>query len=96
MFKETIKTIKCNKIVGDKDYTSKKLKDELHKKKIDLIYPYKRNTKNNEEEKKLLKKRHKVENAFCILKKLKRIDSRYERKLEYYFNFVLLGCLLML
>ena len=99
MFKETIKNVKCKTIVGDKGYTSKKLKDELKEEhNVTLLYPYKRNSKsvNNEEEKKLLKRRHKVENAFCNLKKLKRIDSRYERKLEYYFNFVLLGCLLML
>ena len=77
--------------------TSKNIKDKLKKVNKDLIYRYKRNSKNknNEEETKLLMKRHIVENSFCNLKKLKRLDYRYEKNFNYFCGFVKLGLIII-
>ena len=97
MFYRTIENVKCKKIIGDKGYTSKEIKETVKEKGIELIYPYKRNSKleNNKEENELLKKRHIVENVICNVKKFKRIDTRYERNIDYFINFVKLACLLI-
>jgi len=92
---ETIEKVNTKVIVGDKGYTSKSLKDELEKKGIKMLVPYKKNSKlkNSNMEKKLLKKRHIVENSFCQLKKLKRLGYRFEIKIDNFINFVKLGLL---
>ena len=97
LFDKTIEGVKTKIIVGDKGYTSQKRKEELRKKGIKLLYPFKKNSKkvNSAKEKKILKKRHLVENAFSHLKKFKRIDSRYEVKLKYFVGFVELGVVLI-
>lgn len=92
---ETIENINTKVIVGDKGYTSKSLKDKLKEKGIKLLVPYKKNSKmkNSKNEKKLLKKRHIIENSFCQLKKLKRLGYRFEIKIDNFINFVKLGLL---
>ena len=92
---ETIENVNTKVIVGDKKYTSKLLKDKLEKNGIKILVPYKKNSKlkNGKMEKKLLKKRHIVENSFCQLKKLKRLGYRFEIKIDNFINFVKLGLL---
>ncbi|NQV77752.1 MAG: IS5 family transposase [Lutibacter sp.] len=94
----TINNLNIKILVGDKSYTSKKKRDELKKNGIKLLYPVKRNIKElrTKEERKLLKRRHLVENSFANLKKFKRLGYRYERKLEYFKGFVLLGLITMM
>lgn len=98
LFDETIKNVKTKVIIGDKGYTSNKLKCNLKCRNMKLLYPYKKNSnkKNNEKDNKLLKQRSKVENVIGNLKKMKRLDSRYERKIIYLTGFVKLGLLLMI
>lgn len=98
LFDETIENVKTKVIIGDKGYTSNKLKCKLKCKNIKLLYPFKKNSnkKHNETDNKLLKKRSKVENIIGNLKKMKRLDSRYERKLIYFKGFVKLGLLIMI
>lgn len=57
-------------IVGDKGYISNKLKQKYKAKNINIVYPYKQNSKtiNTPVEKILLKRRYKVENFFANLK----------------------------
>jgi transposase len=80
----------------DKSYNSKKLKEKLLiTKKIELIYPYKKNqidlnTINNKEE---LKKRMKIEHINNRLKQNKIINTRYIKDIENFKNFIYLGCL---
>ncbi len=98
MFEDTVKDINTKMIVGDKGYTSNKLKVKYGNKGIKILCPYKKNSKctNNHEEKKILKRRHIVENSFSNLKKMKRIDSRYEIKISYFIGFIKLGLLVMM
>ena len=85
-----------SKLLSDKGYNSKELKKKLDKKKINLIYPLKKNQKNtmfNENELSLLKSRHIVENFFSWIKNYRRIMVRYEIKLNNYIQFCYLAAI---
>lgn len=98
MFDKTILNLNCKVIIGDKGYTSNTKKTELKNKGIKLLYPYKKIVKkiNNVKEKKLLKRRHIVENSICSLKQYRKLNNRYERKLKYFDGFIKLGIILLL
>lgn len=76
------------RIIGDKGYNSKQLKEKLNKSKINLIYPYKKNQKckNSNKHKQLLRKRHIVENVFSWIKNYKRLILRYEINISNYLS----------
>lgn len=94
-----IKSLKNSKLMGDKAYVSKKTKITLKKKyKVKLIYQKRKNQSNNNTiaDKKKLKKRHCVENTFATLKKYRKVDNVYDRKLENYKGTVYLAVILMI
>lgn len=102
MIKKNIDSIKCsdNKskyyhLLGDKGYITQE-KYELNGKKIKIITPDKKNTKNKNSkyENKKLKQRVKIENINCNIKKYERIIMRKDRKLKYFMSFVYIGCLI--
>jgi transposase len=85
-------------LLADKGYDSNKVRDLMTKFNIKSIIPVNlRNTKNNDiiqskklsdEESKIYKNRIKVENLFCYLKKYRRIDQRYDKKIESYYFYL--------
>ena len=82
---------------GDKGYLMKKIdKDELLKKKIRLITPYRRNQKKKltRLEKTKLKKRIGVEQVFAGMKNYGRIMVRKDSKSSMYLGFMYLASLL--
>ena len=82
------------KLIGDKGYISSK-KFTVFNRKVKMIHPKKKNqkTKNTNKEKKILSKRHKIENFFALLKKYNRVVLRSERKIVNYMSFVYIGLL---
>ena len=87
-----IKIIK-SRLIADKGYINKKLKNKLKRKTINLIYPYRNNQteQNTTFEKNKLNGRYIVENYFCWLKKYRRIQQRYDSKIINYLNFIYLA-----
>lgn len=85
-------------ILADKGYDTRTIREKIYKSKMKCIIPFnKRNTKNkskikelNENEKKIYKKRIKVEHYFSIIKKYPKINCVYEKSLSSYLNIVLL------
>ena len=85
--------------LGDKGYDSQKIRNILSEKGyIPLIDYNKRNTRDPKKIKKLnkkdkikYKKRIKVENIFCYLKKNKRIRLREEKYCKSYLSFIYMG-----
>ena len=77
-----------SRLIGDKGYNSKYMKDKLMNKGVELIYPYKKNQKekNNNEERDLLKKRNIIENVFSWIQNRRRIRLRYESNEKYYIE----------
>jgi transposase len=103
-FKTQIEKIKIkfmgSRIIGDKGYVSKKLKESLEKDQINLITPHKKNSKNknsknknSDENRELLRDRSLVENVFSWIQQRRRIRLRYEVHSKYYLEFYYL-CLI--
>ena len=82
------------KLIGDKGYVTKQ-KFNVFNRKVKLIHPKRKNqkTKNTKKEKKILSKRHKIENFFAALKKYNRIMTRNEHKIVHYMSFVYIALL---
>ncbi len=90
--------LKDKKILVDKGYISKTLKEQLKNKyKVDFIYPNRINQpKNSPTEINLLKKRVKVEHSYATLKQFKRIDHVNERKIINYSSLIYLSLILII
>jgi len=90
----TIKFTNRNKlkIIGDKGYITSKYFN-IGNRKEKIICPKRKNqkTKNTNSEKKLLKKRYKIENLFASIKKYDRINVRKDRYISHYMSFVYIG-----
>jgi transposase len=80
------------KLIGDKGYVTPK-KFNMGNRKIGIIYPKRKNQKkkNTIIEKRVLKKRHKIENVFASIKKYSRINVRKDRKIIHYMSFTYIG-----
>lgn len=86
-------------MMADKGYDSKEFRQKCTLKGYQVIIPFnKRNTKDpnkiktlNEKEKLKYKKRIKVENLFCWLKKNKRIKEINDKYLDSYISFLYLA-----
>ena len=97
--------VKCNPyMLADKMYDTIEFRDKCITHNYKPIIDYnRRNTKNTElikkltkKEKEIYKKRIKVENTFCILKKYKRLQNIYDSYLSTYESFVHLAQCLMI
>jgi len=79
-------------LMGDKAYISKR-EYKVFGKAIKVIAPTRKNQKkkNTTREKKLLAKRHKVENFFAHLKRKDRVSLRKDRTIGCYMSFVYLS-----
>ena len=80
------------KLIGDKGYVTNE-EFKVFGKKIKMIYPKRKNQKkrNTKKEKKVLSKRHKIENFFASLKKYNRIVLRRDHKIDNYMSFTYMG-----
>lgn len=87
------------KVLADKAYCSKsnyKLLDDM---KIDHIIPPRKNMKLFETyryEKTEYVKRIRIEQTFARLKKLRRLEARYDKKMRSMWGFAYLGCAILI
>jgi len=93
---KTIKTKKKSYLVGDKGYISKKTKQVLKRKGINLITPLRSNQKNckkiNEQNKKYMRNRFKIESTIGHLKRsYKRLQLIYDRNIDNFETFLIMG-----
>lgn len=90
---------KSLKLVGDKGYSTNKLRKLTLKYdyNTEIIYPHKKiqKTKTPEKYKKLLKKRHVIENVFARLKRFDRICLRKDRLEVTFIGFLFLATICM-
>lgn len=82
-------------LLGDKAYKTQE-KFKLNSKIVKIITPNKKNTRNKNSKflNKKLKKRTKVENVNCSIKKQERVMVRKDRKIKYYMSFVYIASLM--
>lgn len=91
-------------MLADKMYDTKEFRDICKQNNYKPIVDYnKRNIKNKKlikvlqkKEKKIYKKRTKVENTFCLLKKYKRLQIIYDSYLSTYITFLNIALCLMI
>ena len=87
------------KILADKGYTSKENYELLESKGIEHIIPPRKNMKIYKTytySKTEYVKRTKIENTFARLKKFRRLESRYDKKVKSFWGFIKLGCSIMI
>lgn len=84
-----------NMLYADKSYISKKLKQSLVSKGINMICPNKKNSKNKNtpEEQYELKYRMKVEHVNNSLKQNRTLNTRYIKDVNNFTGFIYLACL---
>jgi transposase len=87
------------RLIGDRAYDSDPLDERLQKRGIQLIAPHKSNRKKPATQDgrvlRRYKRRWKVERLFAWLQNFRRIQVRHDRRLNNYFAFVLLGCMII-
>jgi len=80
---------KAKSLTGDKGYDSDAFRNALMEKGIKPCIPPKKNRKiQHAYDKKLYKKRHKIENSFGWLKDWRRIAMRYDRCAHAFFSAI--------
>jgi len=80
---------KAKSLTGDKGYDSDAFRNALMEKGIKPCIPPKKNRKiQHAYDKKLYKKRHKIENSFGWLKDWRRIAMRYDRCAHTFFSAI--------
>lgn len=88
------------RMIGDKAFDSDPLDQRLEVRDIEMIAPHKSNRKKRatQDGRKLrrYKRRWKVERVFAWLQNFRRVLVRYDRYLDNYLGFVLLGCIVIL
>jgi hypothetical protein len=101
MIENCLKNININNgsnyfhLLADKAYKTKE-NHEVNNKIIKIVTPDKKNAKNKNSDylNKKLKKRTKIENVNCFIKKQERVMVRKDRKIKYYMSFVYMACLM--
>jgi transposase len=83
------------RIIADKAYDSRALRERLESRGIDLIVPHRSNLKNKTQDGRKLRRYRRrwiVERTIAWLLNLRRLTVRWERKAEHYLAFLHLAC----
>lgn len=88
--------IRPRRVVGDKGYSSSKIRLYLRQRGIRLTIPRKSNERRRGKfDKSIYRQRHRVERCFNRLKQFRRIATRYEKKAANYQAMLILACILL-
>lgn len=91
---ELLSYAKDRVVLADKGYDSDALRDEIEEAEGIALIPGKSNRKQKPFYiKSVAKIRYVVENFFCVIKRFRRVATRYERRAETYLSFVALAAL---
>ena len=89
-----------NCLIADKAYDSDPLDQKLRQLGIDLIAPHKTNRKKMKTQDgrslRKYKKRWRIERLFAWLQNYRKLVTRYEYKIENFWAFVKLACIMIL
>lgn len=88
--------LRPHRVVGDKGYSSGKIRSYLRRRGIRLTIPRKDNEKHRGKfDKSIYRQRNQVERCFNRLKQFRRIATRYEKKAQNYLAMLTLASILM-
>jgi transposase len=92
---KSLKRGECGALVGDKGYDSDALRAILHKLSIFPCFAVSRKrVEGRPFHRGYYRKRHRVENFFCVLKRQRRIATRYDKLASSFLAFVTLTSIL--
>lgn len=88
--------LRPKRVVGDKGYSSGKIRSYLRRRGIRLTIPRKDNEKHRGKfDRSIYRQRNRVERCFNRLKQFRRIATRYEKKAENYLAMLTLASILL-
>jgi transposase len=88
--------LRPKRVVGDKGYSSSRIRSYLRRRGIRYSIPHKENEKHRGKfDKALYRQRNRVERCFNRLKQFRRIATRYEKKAENYLAMLTLASVMM-
>lgn len=88
--------LRPKRVVGDKGYSSRKIRSYLRRRGIRLSIPRKDNEKHRGKfDKSIYRQRNQVERCFNRLKQFRRIATRYEKKAQNYLAMLTLASILL-
>lgn len=88
--------LRPKRVVGDKGYSSAKIRSYLRRRGIRLTIPRKDNEKHRGKfDKSIYRQRNRVERCFNRLKQFRRIATRYEKKAENYQAMLTLAFIIL-
>jgi len=91
-----VHTEDTDRIVGDKGYDSDAIRCKVEDLGAKAVIPFKVNRKSpGRLKKKIYRKRHRVENAFCGLKRFRSVATRYEKLALHYAGVVAMACVIL-
>lgn len=88
--------LRPKRVVGNKGYSSRKIRSYLRRRGIRLSIPRKDNEKHRGKfDKSIYRQRNQVERCFNRLKQFRRIATRYEKKAQNYLAMLTLASILL-
>jgi transposase len=85
----------AKKIIGDKGYDSDAIRETIESRGSEAVIPFKINRKDpGKLRKKIYRKRHRIENAFCALKQFRCVATRYEKLVLNYAGVIAMVCVI--
>ena|SRR5271165_2074051 len=91
-----VDTSKTERVLGDKGYDTDAIREKITDLRAEAVIPFKRNRKKpGKLRKRIYRKRHRVENVFCSLKRFRSVATRYEKLVLHYAGIVAMACMLL-
>jgi transposase len=83
-------------VIGDRGYDANSLRDQLHRQRCRVVIPSNSSRRRKRAfNRRLYKRRHRVENFFQRLKRYRRVATRFEKLAQTFFAMVCLAAILI-
>jgi transposase len=93
---DEVDTSDTERVIGDKGYDSDLIREKIEDLGAEAIIPYKSNRRHPEKlRKKTYRKRHRIENIFCSIKRFRSVATRYEKLALHYASIVAMACIIL-
>lgn len=91
-----VDTDETERVIGDKGYDSDAIREKVETLGAEAVIPFKNNRKKpGKLRRRTYRKRHRVENVFCSLKRFRSVATRYEKLALHYAGIVAMACIIL-
>ena len=85
--------VRPQRVVGDKGYSSKRIRVYLRKRGVRITIPHKENERKGQFDKRVYRERNRVERTINRLKQFRRVATRYEKLAHNYLAMLTLAAI---